>query len=258
MAKSQGGAHVSVSKLNNVLMQMRKNCNHPDLIKGAFDGSITYPSSEEIRAQCGKMQLLERMLRSLHKGGHKVLIFSQVQPHCSMRVNAPLLLLLPQQRKSQKLRRWLIVFAFLKVNSKLEIFRVLCLQARRQRLTVEILHQGFRGVAACIEQGVGLCDFLYVTGVTLVVKAVHTCMCDGNSLTLSLSLVPGLLMLTQPVQSLLACPVHPFLFLSTHQQSTTYEPKLNCLRLHALSYSQMPTCLDQGLSAQVRRSFIHT
>lgn len=78
MAKSQGGAHVSVSKLNNVLMQMRKNCNHPDLIKGAFDGSITYPPSEEIRAQCGKMQLLDRMLHSLHKGGHKVLIFSQV------------------------------------------------------------------------------------------------------------------------------------------------------------------------------------
>lgn len=84
MARSQGGAHVNVSKLNNVLMQMRKNCNHPDLIKGAFDGSITYPTSEEIRAQCGKMQLLERMLRSLHKGGHKVLIFSQVQAlqHC--------------------------------------------------------------------------------------------------------------------------------------------------------------------------------
>ena len=80
MARSQGGAHVSVSKLNNVLMQMRKNCNHPDLIKGAFDGSITYPPSEEIRAQCGKMQLMERMLKSLHKGGHKVLIFSQVQP----------------------------------------------------------------------------------------------------------------------------------------------------------------------------------
>lgn len=79
MARSQGGAHVSVSKLNNVLMQMRKNCNHPDLIKGAFDGSITYPPSEEIRAQCGKMQLMERMLRSLHKGGHKVLIFSQVR-----------------------------------------------------------------------------------------------------------------------------------------------------------------------------------
>ena len=78
MAKSQGGAHVNVSKLNNVLMQMRKNCNHPDLIKGAFDGSITYPPSEELRAQCGKMQLLERMLQQLHKGGHKVLIFSQV------------------------------------------------------------------------------------------------------------------------------------------------------------------------------------
>lgn len=92
MARSQGGAHVSVSKLNNVLMQMRKNCNHPDLIKGAFDGSITYPPSEEIRAQCGKMQLMERMLRSLHKGGHKVLIFSQVQ--CCVYVG---LLLMPCQ-----------------------------------------------------------------------------------------------------------------------------------------------------------------
>lgn len=78
MAKSQGGSHISVAKLNNVLMQMRKNCNHPDLISGAYDGSLTFPSAQEMRQQCGKMQLLERMLQHLKAGGHKVLIFSQV------------------------------------------------------------------------------------------------------------------------------------------------------------------------------------
>ena len=28
--------------------------------------------------QCGKMALLDRLMTKLHKGGHKVLIFSQV------------------------------------------------------------------------------------------------------------------------------------------------------------------------------------
>ena len=79
MAKSQGGSHMSVAKLNNVLMQMRKNCNHPDLISGCYDGSTTFPTAEEMRSQCGKMQLLERMLQHLKAGGHKVLIFSQVK-----------------------------------------------------------------------------------------------------------------------------------------------------------------------------------
>ncbi len=77
MAEGQRGA--AVSKLNNVLMQMRKNCNHPDLITSAFDPSPTYPSAAELVQQCGKMQLLDRLLRQLKARGHKVLIFSQVR-----------------------------------------------------------------------------------------------------------------------------------------------------------------------------------
>ena len=46
MSKKQGGGVGNVGKLNNVLMQMRKVCNHPDLITGAFDGSTTYPSRQ--------------------------------------------------------------------------------------------------------------------------------------------------------------------------------------------------------------------
>ncbi|KAK9806599.1 hypothetical protein WJX73_007101 [Symbiochloris irregularis] len=77
MAKKQGGGKATV-KLNNVLMQMRKNCNHPDLITSATDGSVQYPDADELARQCGKLQLLDRLLVQLHKGGHKVLIFSQM------------------------------------------------------------------------------------------------------------------------------------------------------------------------------------
>lgn len=34
------------AKLNNVLMQMRKNCNHPDLITSAFTAELDYPPPE--------------------------------------------------------------------------------------------------------------------------------------------------------------------------------------------------------------------
>ena len=52
MAKERKGAGgPPMAKLNNVLMQMRKNCNHPDLISGAYDGSLTYPSADELVAQ---------------------------------------------------------------------------------------------------------------------------------------------------------------------------------------------------------------
>jgi hypothetical protein len=78
-AKARGSGTASVATLNNVLMQMRKNCNHPDLITSAFDGSQFLPSAKELVAQCGKMQLLDRILKKLKAGGHKVLIFSQVR-----------------------------------------------------------------------------------------------------------------------------------------------------------------------------------
>ena len=77
VADGQRGAHIG--RLNNVLMQMRKNCNHPDLVTGPYDRSATFPPAAELVTQCGKMQLLDRLLRMLKAGGHKVLIFSQVR-----------------------------------------------------------------------------------------------------------------------------------------------------------------------------------
>merc|ERR1712060_429338 len=66
------------STMGNVLMQLRKNCNHPDLITGGCDGSVFFPSKEELIKQCGKFELLDRLLRRLRENGHKVLIFSQM------------------------------------------------------------------------------------------------------------------------------------------------------------------------------------
>lgn len=75
---TDGGAQSTGVSLNNVLMQLRKNCNHPDLITGGLDGSIHFPSADELVAACGKMRVLERLLLRLRAKGHKVLIFSQM------------------------------------------------------------------------------------------------------------------------------------------------------------------------------------
>ncbi|XP_058228632.1 ATP-dependent DNA helicase DDM1-like [Rhododendron vialii] len=64
-------------KLTNVMLQLRKNCYHPDLLESAFDGSYFYPPVEQIVNQCGKFQLLDRLLAKLLARKHKVLIFSQ-------------------------------------------------------------------------------------------------------------------------------------------------------------------------------------
>ncbi|CAA3021983.1 ATP-dependent DNA helicase DDM1 isoform X1 [Olea europaea subsp. europaea] len=64
-------------KLSNLMIQLRKNCNHPDLLESAFNGSYLYPPVEQIVGQCGKFQLLDRLLAKLFERKHKVLIFSQ-------------------------------------------------------------------------------------------------------------------------------------------------------------------------------------
>ncbi|KAI0516660.1 hypothetical protein KFK09_009337 [Dendrobium nobile] len=64
-------------KLNNLLMQLRKNCNHPDILQSGYDESFSYPPIDILVEQCGKFQLLERLLALLLPRKHKVLIFSQ-------------------------------------------------------------------------------------------------------------------------------------------------------------------------------------
>lgn len=74
-----GGSQVS---LLNVMMDLKKCCNHPYLFpsasleapklkNGAYEGAALIKGS-------GKLTLLSRMLRKLKPDGHRVLIFSQV------------------------------------------------------------------------------------------------------------------------------------------------------------------------------------
>lgn len=63
-------------QLRNVMMLLRRCVNHPFLI----DWPMTEMDSptEAIVNVCGKMMILDQMLVHLKKGGHKVLIFSQM------------------------------------------------------------------------------------------------------------------------------------------------------------------------------------
>ncbi|KAK4262183.1 hypothetical protein QN277_027768 [Acacia crassicarpa] len=73
--KSSGG-RASIN-IRNVVIQLRKNCNHPDLLESPFDDSFFYPPINEMVEQCGKFRLLDRLLAHLLARNHKVLIFSQ-------------------------------------------------------------------------------------------------------------------------------------------------------------------------------------
>jgi hypothetical protein len=81
----------SLSSLLNLMMQLRKVCNHPFLTKGATPkietqiavrlGEQATKEEIELRAlidSSGKMILLDKLLPKLRSDGHKVLIFSQM------------------------------------------------------------------------------------------------------------------------------------------------------------------------------------
>ena len=65
------------SRLLNVVMQLRKCCNHPYLFQGAEPGP-PYTTGEHLVQNSGKMILLERLLVKLQARGSRVLIFSQM------------------------------------------------------------------------------------------------------------------------------------------------------------------------------------
>ncbi|EER97913.1 hypothetical protein BDA96_02G022300 [Sorghum bicolor] len=65
------------ARLHNLMIQLRKNCNHPDLLEAQVDSIGLYPPVEKILEQCGKFQLFDRLLNYLIEQKHKVLVFSQ-------------------------------------------------------------------------------------------------------------------------------------------------------------------------------------
>ncbi|XP_066105619.1 probable global transcription activator SNF2L1 isoform X2 [Saccopteryx bilineata] len=64
-------------RLLNILMQLRKCCNHPYLFDGAEPGP-PYTTDEHIVTNSGKMVVLDKLLAKLKEQGSRVLIFSQM------------------------------------------------------------------------------------------------------------------------------------------------------------------------------------
>lgn len=72
-----GGKRESKTRLLNIVMQLRKCCNHPYLFEGAEPGP-PYTTDEHLVYNSGKMALLDRLLKRMQKQGSRVLIFSQM------------------------------------------------------------------------------------------------------------------------------------------------------------------------------------
>ncbi|QGI95264.1 hypothetical protein CEK26_008333 [Fusarium fujikuroi] len=72
-----GGKRESKTRLLNIVMQLRKCCNHPYLFEGAEPGP-PYTTDEHLIYNAGKMAVLDKLLKRLQKQGSRVLIFSQM------------------------------------------------------------------------------------------------------------------------------------------------------------------------------------
>ncbi|CAI4215053.1 unnamed protein product [Parascedosporium putredinis] len=72
-----GGKRESKTRLLNIVMQLRKCCNHPYLFEGAEPGP-PYTTDEHLVHNAGKMVVLDKLLGRLQKAGSRVLIFSQM------------------------------------------------------------------------------------------------------------------------------------------------------------------------------------
>lgn len=72
-----GGKRESKTRLLNIVMQLRKCCNHPYLFEGAEPGP-PYTTDEHLIKNSAKMMVLDKLLVRLKSQGSRVLIFSQM------------------------------------------------------------------------------------------------------------------------------------------------------------------------------------
>ncbi|KAK6459655.1 chromatin remodelling complex ATPase chain ISW1 [Scheffersomyces xylosifermentans] len=71
------GKREGKTRLLNIVMQLRKCCNHPYLFDGAEPGP-PYTTDEHLVFNSGKMIILDKMLKKFKQEGSRVLIFSQM------------------------------------------------------------------------------------------------------------------------------------------------------------------------------------
>ncbi|KAI1289743.1 SWI/SNF-related matrix-associated actin-dependent regulator of chromatin subfamily A member 5 [Halotydeus destructor] len=72
-----GAGKMDKMRLLNILMQLRKCCNHPYLFDGAEPGP-PYTTDQHLVDNCGKLVILDKLLPKLLEQDSRVLIFSQM------------------------------------------------------------------------------------------------------------------------------------------------------------------------------------
>uniref|UniRef100_A0A8R1TZD8 Uncharacterized protein n=1 Tax=Onchocerca volvulus TaxID=6282 RepID=A0A8R1TZD8_ONCVO len=72
-----GAGKLEKARIMNILMHLRKCCNHPYLFDGAEPGP-PYTTDEHLVDNSGKMVLLDKLLMKLKEQGSRVLIFSSM------------------------------------------------------------------------------------------------------------------------------------------------------------------------------------
>ncbi|KAL0080870.1 SNF2 family N-terminal domain-containing protein [Phycomyces blakesleeanus] len=72
-----GGKREGRTRLQNIVMQLRKCCNHPYLFDGAEPGP-PFTTDKHLVDNAGKMVVLDRLLTRMKAQGSRVLIFSQM------------------------------------------------------------------------------------------------------------------------------------------------------------------------------------
>jgi SWI/SNF-related matrix-associated actin-dependent regulator of chromatin subfamily A member 5 len=85
------GKREGKTRLLNIVMQLRKCCNHPYLFDGAEPGP-PYTNDEHLVFNSGKMVILDKLLKRMKAQGSRILIFSQMsrvldilEDYCLMR-----------------------------------------------------------------------------------------------------------------------------------------------------------------------------
>jgi SWI/SNF-related matrix-associated actin-dependent regulator of chromatin subfamily A member 5 len=71
------GTSGSRTAILNIVMQLRKCAGHPYLFPGVEDRTLP-PLGEHLVENCGKMVLLDKLLKRMRELGHRVLLFTQM------------------------------------------------------------------------------------------------------------------------------------------------------------------------------------
>lgn len=74
---ASNGQKESKTRLLNIVMQLRKCCNHPYLFDGAEPGP-PYTTDEHLVYNSAKLKILDQLLKKMKEQGSRVLIFSQM------------------------------------------------------------------------------------------------------------------------------------------------------------------------------------